>query len=107
MHDSGEGLEAHHVPRFTERFYRVDKARSRAVGGTGPGVAIVKHVPMRHEARLLMSREVGKGRVFSCVLPAPRVRAAGAEGVDASLQPFGALDNEPAAEDRAQRAEVH
>jgi two-component system phosphate regulon sensor histidine kinase PhoR len=73
VRDSGPGIEAKHIPRLTERFYRVDTGRSREVGGTGLGLAIVKHVAMRHEAELLIESEVGKGSCFTLRFPANRV----------------------------------
>ncbi|HRH80548.1 MAG TPA: phosphate regulon sensor histidine kinase PhoR [Thiobacillaceae bacterium] len=71
--DTGEGIEPENIPRLTERFYRVDKGRSRATGGTGLGLAIVKHVLARHQARLKVESTVGKGSTFSAVFPAERV----------------------------------
>jgi len=71
--DSGIGIAAEHLPRLTERFYRVDRSRSRETGGTGLGLAIVKHVLMRHQGRLLVESEVGKGSTFSAWLPAARL----------------------------------
>ena len=71
--DTGEGIEAHHIPRLTERFYRVDKARSHEKGGTGLGLAIVKHVLVRHDARLEIESRSGEGSRFSCRFPARRV----------------------------------
>ena len=71
--DTGDGIEAHHVARLTERFYRVDKARSREMGGTGLGLAIVKHVLVRHDARLEIASRPGEGSRFSCRFPAHRV----------------------------------
>ncbi len=79
VRDTGIGVEAHHIPRLTERFYRVDRGRSRETGGTGLGLAIVKHVLSRHQAVLEVQSEIGKGSVFSVRfpdarrLPAPRV----------------------------------
>jgi two-component system phosphate regulon sensor histidine kinase PhoR len=70
--DSGVGIEAQHIPRLTERFYRVDTGRSRACGGTGLGLAIVKHVLLRHEARLEIDSRPGKGSTFACHFPAVR-----------------------------------
>jgi two-component system, OmpR family, phosphate regulon sensor histidine kinase PhoR len=70
--DSGEGIAAEHIPRLTERFYRVDRGRSRASGGTGLGLAIVKHVINRHQARLDIESTVGLGSTFSVVFPAAR-----------------------------------
>ncbi len=65
--DTGIGIAAKHIPRITERFYRVDKARSRESGGTGLGLAIAKHVLIRHKGKLKISSQLGKGSVFSCV----------------------------------------
>ena len=82
--DTGEGIEAQHIPRLTERFYRVDRGRSRATGGTGLGLAIVKHVLQRHQARLRIDSVEGKGSVFSAVFPAERVIPAAVPGADAT-----------------------
>ena len=73
VEDTGEGIEEQHLPRLTERFYRVDKGRSRSKGGTGLGLAIVKHVLTRHKARLHIESTPGKGSLFRCDFP-PRVR---------------------------------
>ncbi|WBM69859.1 phosphate regulon sensor histidine kinase PhoR [Buttiauxella sp. WJP83] len=67
--DSGPGISAEHIPRLTERFYRVDKARSRQTGGSGLGLAIVKHALSHHDARLNIESQPGKGSTFSFVLP--------------------------------------
>jgi len=67
--DNGPGISAEHIPRLTERFYRVDKARSRQTGGSGLGLAIVKHALSHHEARLEIESRPGKGTTFSFVLP--------------------------------------
>ena len=67
--DQGTGIPKEHLPRLTERFYRVDKGRSRAVGGTGLGLAIVKHIVNRHRGHLLIESEVGKGTTVSVWLP--------------------------------------
>lgn len=67
--DTGEGIAAEHIPRLTERFYRVDKGRSRDSGGTGLGLAIVKHILSRHQARLHIESEPKKGSVFQCNFP--------------------------------------
>jgi two-component system phosphate regulon sensor histidine kinase PhoR len=72
--DSGPGIAPEHLPRLTERFYRVDQSRSRQTGGTGLGLAIVKHVVQRHGARLLISSSLGKGSTFAIELPAARYR---------------------------------
>lgn len=67
--DNGPGIENKHIPRLTERFYRVDASRNSSTGGTGLGLAIVKHVLLRHDAELKITSEVGKGSVFTCVFP--------------------------------------
>ncbi len=72
VRDEGEGIAPEHLPRLTERFYRVDRGRSRATGGTGLGLAIVKHVLQRHQGRLAIESEPGRGSTFSCVFPAAR-----------------------------------
>ncbi|MDG1581257.1 phosphate regulon sensor histidine kinase PhoR [Pseudomonas sp. GOM6] len=67
--DSGIGIEAKHLPRLTERFYRVDSSRASSTGGTGLGLAIVKHVLLRHRARLDITSVPGKGSTFTCQFP--------------------------------------
>lgn len=67
--DQGEGIAPEHLPRLTERFYRVDSGRSRAMGGTGLGLAIVKHIVERHRGRLDIASNVGKGTTVSILLP--------------------------------------
>ncbi len=69
VRDTGIGIETKHIPRLTERFYRVDRARSRSSGGTGLGLAIVKHVLIRHRANLRITSEYEKGSTFSCIFP--------------------------------------
>ena len=73
--DNGPGIEPRHIPRLTERFYRVDHSRSRETGGTGLGLAIVKHVLTRHQAALEIESEPGKGSCFSAVFPARRIKS--------------------------------
>jgi two-component system phosphate regulon sensor histidine kinase PhoR len=73
VNDSGIGIAPEHLPRLTERFYRVDRSRSRETGGTGLGLAIVKHVLMRHQGRLLVDSEEGRGSTFSAWLPGARL----------------------------------
>lgn len=73
VQDSGIGIATQHIPRLTERFYRVDRSRSRETGGTGLGLAIVKHIAMRHQAKLEVISEEGKGSTFSLVFPARRL----------------------------------
>jgi two-component system phosphate regulon sensor histidine kinase PhoR len=73
--DTGMGIPAEHIPRLTERFYRVDPGRSRGTGGSGLGLAIVKHVLQRHGARLEVRSTLGAGSSFSCHFPAERVVA--------------------------------
>lgn len=70
VRDRGEGMSGEHLPRLTERFYRVDPARSRALGGTGLGLAIVKHIVNRHRGRLTVESDVGEGSIFTVFLPA-------------------------------------
>ena len=72
--DTGPGIAPEHLPRLTERFYRVDRSRSRETGGTGLGLAIVKHVVQRHGAALDIASVPGKGSVFSVTFPANRLR---------------------------------
>lgn len=68
--DEGAGIPKEHLPRLTERFYRVDAARSRELGGTGLGLAIVKHIVNRHRGDLKIESEIGKGSTFTVILPA-------------------------------------
>jgi len=70
VRDNGDGIAAEHIDRLTERFYRVDKARSRTTGGSGLGLSIVKHVLSHHNSRLVIESEVGKGAEFSCLFSA-------------------------------------
>jgi len=67
--DCGDGIPAEHIPRLTERFYRIDKGRSRAMGGTGLGLAIVKHIVNRHRGRMNVTSTVGEGSTFAVQLP--------------------------------------
>jgi two-component system phosphate regulon sensor histidine kinase PhoR len=73
VEDTGIGIEPEHIPRLTERFYRVDRSRSRETGGTGLGLSIVKHVLVRHQAALQVHSEIGKGSRFSVQFPAARL----------------------------------
>lgn len=75
--DNGIGIPAAHIPRLTERFYRVDSARSKASGGTGLGLAIVKHVLNRHGAQLTIRSQPGQGSTFICTFPIRLLRRAG------------------------------
>jgi two-component system phosphate regulon sensor histidine kinase PhoR len=77
VEDTGIGVETRHIPRLTERFYRVDQGRSRDSGGTGLGLAIVKHVLTRHQANLEVESEFGKGSTFRAEFPAGRVASNG------------------------------
>jgi signal transduction histidine kinase len=67
--DDGEGIPPEHLPRIFERFYRVDRARSRALGGTGLGLAIVKHLARAHRGEVTVSSALGEGSVFTVELP--------------------------------------
>lgn len=69
VQDHGEGIAPHHIPRLTERFYRVDRSRKRESGGTGLGLAIVKHVLNRHRGQLRIHSELGVGSTFTCDFP--------------------------------------
>jgi two-component system phosphate regulon sensor histidine kinase PhoR len=69
--DDGIGIDPKHLPRLTERFYRVDDSRATASGGTGLGLAIVKHVLNRHNATLKIRSTLGKGSIFSCLFKIP------------------------------------
>jgi two-component system phosphate regulon sensor histidine kinase PhoR len=71
--DTGPGIAAEHIPRLTERFYRVDSGRARTLGGSGLGLAIVKHALQRHDAHLEIQSELGKGSSFVCHFPVKRV----------------------------------
>ncbi|MEQ1601204.1 MAG: phosphate regulon sensor histidine kinase PhoR [Methylophilaceae bacterium] len=71
--DSGIGIEQQHISRLTERFYRVDSSRSRETGGTGLGLSIVKHILIRHQARLEIESKPGEGSTFSAVFPFNRI----------------------------------
>ena len=79
--DTGVGIESPHIPRLTERFYRVDVGRSRDSGGTGLGLAIVKHVLNRHEARLRIDSTPGRGSTFTIDFPVSRIHRDGTESV--------------------------
>jgi two-component system phosphate regulon sensor histidine kinase PhoR len=86
VEDSGPGIAAEHLPRLTERFYRVDRSRSRETGGTGLGLAIVKHVAQRHGGHINIQSTIGKGSIFSIALPMSRVQAISKE--ETHLQPI-------------------
>ena len=74
VHDTGPGISPEHLPRLTERFYRIDRSRSRETGGTGLGLAIVKHVVQRHGGELKIDSILGQGSIFSWQLPKNRTR---------------------------------
>jgi two-component system phosphate regulon sensor histidine kinase PhoR len=74
--DTGMGVPPEHIPRLTERFYRVDAGRSRSTGGSGLGLAIVKHVLQRHGAELEIQSTLGSGSEFICHFPLGRVQLA-------------------------------
>jgi two-component system phosphate regulon sensor histidine kinase PhoR len=71
--DTGPGIASEHLSRLTERFYRVDRSRSRDTGGTGLGLAIVKHIASRHQAQLLIESTPGKGSTFTMRFPKERL----------------------------------
>lgn len=74
VQDTGEGIAKQHIPRLTERFYRIDTGRSRQRGGTGLGLAIVKHILQRHHATLVVESRLGVGSVFTCHFPVTAIR---------------------------------
>jgi two-component system phosphate regulon sensor histidine kinase PhoR len=86
--DQGEGIPREHLPRLTERFYRVDAARSRALGGTGLGLAIVKHIVNHHRGLLSIDSTLGEGSTFAVLVP-----AAGPERVGPGLMGQGRAGN--------------
>jgi two-component system phosphate regulon sensor histidine kinase PhoR len=69
VRDEGSGIPKEYIPRLTQRFYRVDTARSRKLHGTGLGLAIVKHILRRHQGHLAIQSEIGRGSTFSVYLP--------------------------------------
>jgi len=73
VRDTGLGIASEHIPRLTERFYRVDSGRSRDLGGSGLGLAIVKHALQRHDATLQIESVEGRGSTFTCHFPAHRL----------------------------------
>ncbi len=73
VQDSGIGIDAQHIPRLTERFYRVDRSRSRETGGTGLGLAIVNRIALRHQAKLQIASRAGEGSTFTLVFPASSI----------------------------------
>ena len=79
--DTGIGIASEHIPRLTERFYRVDAGRSRSTGGSGLGLAIVKHVLQRHGAQLTIESQEGRGSKFTCDFPRERLQTAVEETV--------------------------
>lgn len=86
VEDAGEGIAARHIPRLTERFYRVDPSRSRDSGGTGLGLAIVRQVLERHDAELQVSSGVGSGSTFMCIFPDKRLTAPGENSLEAKTE---------------------
>jgi two-component system phosphate regulon sensor histidine kinase PhoR len=95
--DDGPGIAREHIPRLTERFYRVDKGRNRGTGGTGLGLAIVKHIVNRHRGVLLIDSREGEGSLFRVWLPcAPEGETAADTAPRASTAPFPAVPAERA-----------
>jgi two-component system phosphate regulon sensor histidine kinase PhoR len=105
VRDTGIGIDPQHIPRLTERFYRVDRSRSRSTGGTGLGLAIVKHVLSRHQAHLDIQSEVGRGSTFRAVFPAARATSGEADvddfALSAASRPLDLLAPEPKGRTRA------
>ena len=92
VRDDGEGIAREHLPRLTERFYRVDVRRSREVGGTGLGLAIVKHIVNRHRGRIAIYSKPGEGSSFTVYLPLATV-GAGEDSELVRLPPAAKVDN--------------
>ena len=86
VQDTGIGIEQDHLPRITERFFRVDRSRSKKSGGTGLGLAIVKHVVVRHQAHLEITSAPGKGSCFSIRFPPSRVGAGVADNIESAAK---------------------
>ncbi len=97
MRDTGIGIGTEHLPRLAERFYRVDRGRSRDSGGTGLGLAITKHVMQRHGGSLHVDSRLGQGSAFSLRLPASRLLPEAPAEADAAL----AVDVHPPGSPRA------
>jgi two-component system phosphate regulon sensor histidine kinase PhoR len=88
--DEGDGIAPEHLPRLTERFYRIDTGRSRSMGGTGLGLAIVKHIVERHRGRLEITSRQGEGTSVSFLLPVhgpPRAEAGPGEADVGRISP--------------------
>ncbi len=97
--DNGPGIDSIHLPRLTERFYRVDESRSSASGGTGLGLAIVKHVLARHSSQLTIKSKLGKGSTFACHFPKEMVISAQTDKTDSAEQGPIRIESKP--EERA------
>ena len=93
--DDGEGIAPHHIPRLSERFYRVNRDRSRGSGGTGLGLSIVKHVLNNHGGRLRISSELGKGSLFVCEFPGELRVEPPPASLPASAPPGGGTSERP------------
>ncbi len=95
VQDHGIGIDAHHIPRLTERFYRVEKSRSLDTGGTGLGLAIVKHVLAHHQGQLRIESRINQGSTFACVFPISRIvnaATASLPGTEAELNTTDSSD---------------
>ncbi|SMB27447.1 sensory histidine kinase in two-component regulatory system with PhoB [Sterolibacterium denitrificans] len=103
VRDTGVGIAAEHLPRLTERFYRVERSRSRDTGGTGLGLAIVKHVVQRHGASLQISSQLGQGTEFAVLFPAARWRATADATPAVPNAALPELQNAPGQREIAQR----
>lgn len=91
VEDNGDGMDPVHLPRLTERFYRIDKGRSTETGGTGLGLAIVKHVLLRHQGWLQIDSAPGQGALFRCHFPAKRLQETQPDGSRRLVSPPSAL----------------
>ena len=93
VRDYGDGIEAEHLPKLSQRFYRADQARSRSTGGTGLGLAIVKHIAQRHGGNLQIASKFGQGSMFSISFPSERVSKKSADSIENPQQ--AAIDSTP------------
>ena len=106
VRDTGIGIAPEHLPRLAERFYRVDRGRSRATGGTGLGLAITKRIMLRHQGSLHIASEPGKGSAFSLRIPAARLATAPALAPGAEASPASDPDDRPISLRSTEQAEA-
>ncbi len=106
--DNGIGIEKHHLPRLTERFYRVDGSRATDTGGTGLGLAIVKHILLRHEGELLIDSRYGKGSTFTCRFSHKRIiKASDQDQADTADKNIASPPSDSQENSRPQKQNLH